>query len=435
MCPGREHSPVSREQAHHELRAIIAVRPGLSERALMAAMKGRRTPVTIDQLRDLLRADAFRFIDGGWRLTDALAAPAPYPRQPHLLSDSHKPPAPLQATALTWTMKALRDLLDAADEDIAHALWLLAAQDEPQHLRWKRAADQLRNGTRAALTQADLGRIRSHLNEMRRAQRPSEQVAEVHIQAVHPPASAATPTVAQTGPRAADLASSATVSHPRTSAESITSEADRREARSTPHRATWQDGDGGCRTYQCAPPATHGERMLAVNLGSLPCGLVILSPIVPRRDDDREIDAIVLTPGGVVTVEQKDVPRGTGRLRFPLNASPECDGRPLPNLDGARRQARLHAQTLASLMREDPRTDLGFISAVLSVEGAAEVEADGHRGGVWLSTTEDVVTVIGQCLTQRPFPVSMSSALEALERLGVAALPPQDVIAQQFTAV
>ena len=281
----------------------------------------------------------------------------------------------MQAVEAKWSLPVLADVLGAEVSDVEHALWVLAANEDsvaengPEG-HWGRIGLALREDANAssALNQTDLIALREQLSSMKIAP-PENKHSSAEPHAV---------------PGAVGMGHSARqVTNPTGDADAFVIE--------------WEGVEGTALVYRCAPSATYGEANLARALGSLEDALVILNPSVVQGRSEREVDAIILTPRGVVTIEQKDVGE-TGVLSIPLNGTPTLDGRPLKGLADARQQARKHAQVLASAAKREPAIDIGFIHSILSIEGSIEL-ASSPRGNVVVTRTADIIAAIDSALT------------------------------------
>ena len=429
--PPRDQT-LTRERALSELVHIVSVRPHLGMRALMAAMKGRRAQVTAEQLTDLLASGRFRASGAGWVLVqvpDQLGEqPAPRPNvtarglaEVTALPTSASTWLQPQPAAISWDPAELADVLDATPEELGHAVWVLA-QNEDTAPRWLKNLQGLHRRQPLRLTSEDLKEVRGQLNAMVRERQAagtsslanaSESGDPIDSKVVNAPSSP------QPVPAAGRIQGTQPISHGSAAAKV--------------HAPRWEDGAGGCKIYRCAPAATFGEERLAQELARLPHGLAIMSPVLALRGEDREVDAIVVTPHGVVVIEQKDVHRGSEILKIGPNSAPEVDGQVIDSLSGAWRQARLHAQKLATLLKNEttPAVEPGFINAVLSFEGVGEVDA--RHSQVWPTTTRSVRETVDACLSQRTLALSAPEVARMLAVLGTRDLAVAELAAAGFS--
>ena len=430
--PARDQQ-LTRERALAELVHIVSVRPELGLRALMAAMKGRRAQVTAEQLTDLLSSGRFRAAGAGWVLAQADRREGEPPAvgaattgrnqaaDRHLGPGTEGPWGQPQHTAIPWDSAELADVLDATVEELSHAVWVLA-QNEDTAPRWSANLELMHRRRPLTLTSDDLKEVRGQLKAMVRDQQTSEPDP---AQILQNPSHDIRAQVADAPP-------------PSTPPSSRTPGGDRqpvaapRTVNLSVHAPRWEEGAGGCRIYRCAPAVTFGERHLAEELAKMPHGLAILSPILELRGTTHEVDAVVITRNGVVTLEQKDVPQGSAVLRIGPNSAPELDGQVIESLSHAWRQTRLHAQKLATLLKDEttPAIDPGFINAVLSVEGVAQVR--GETNHVRLTPTGRVTETVAACLAQRPFRLPAPAAARILVRLGARELSVAELVEAGF---
>jgi hypothetical protein len=149
----------------------------------------------------------------------------------------------------------------------------------------------------------------------------------------------------------------------------------------------WTETDTGAWVCQVGQALTRGEERLA----SLPWpdGWLIATGFeITDRTRTREVDALVIAPGGVAVVEQKDTV-ASGRLQFWANGPAEVDGVEVPALTGALRQARLPAQMLSTTFREQG-IRAGYVTALLAVHGRVTLRSE-QIGGVHVANTADLV--------------------------------------------
>lgn len=195
---------------------------------------------------------------------------------------------------------------------------------------------------------------------------------------------------------------------------------------------SWTEADAGFFTCVVGRAVTRGEDDL-LRLRWPDGWLVATGLEVTDSNRSREIDALVVTPRGVVVVEQKDT-AARGLLSFPPNDVPLLDDQEFPRFDGAVRQTRLAAQVVASIL-EDARINAGFISAVLAIRGSVMI-ADRAVGSTWITRTSQLVEAITQLTAERGQDLLTAGSVQgllvqlglpvrglpALDELGFAAL-------------
>lgn len=188
-----------------------------------------------------------------------------------------------------------------------------------------------------------------------------------------------------------------------------------------PHPAlgVWHSLTGKSQSLHVAPPTTMGEVALSAELQKLGSGLVVLNATIAVGTQEREVDAIVILPIGVFTVEQKDT-RLTGTLELPTNGPPTIDDHPMAGGDH-RSQARKQSQLLASLAAEEPRINIGFVTPVLAYFGNVVIATE-QSGTVLARTTETLADQFATYARVRKRHISRPVVIDLLERLQVPPL-------------
>lgn len=190
-------------------------------------------------------------------------------------------------------------------------------------------------------------------------------------------------------------------------------------ARPTPARPPrWRQSDSGAYLCHVGAALTRGEERLAQL--PWPDGWLVATGFeVADHTRTREVDALVIAPGGVVVIEQKDTV-ARGQLELHVNGPATVDGREIASLTGALRQARLPAQMVSTALRtRDIRA--GYVSAVLSIHGRATVRAE-QIGGVHVCATARLVRTAASLVELRD-PEEGLSAGAALGVLSAVGLP------------
>lgn len=182
---------------------------------------------------------------------------------------------------------------------------------------------------------------------------------------------------------------------------------------------------------QVTTARTAGERELSAALCRMGNALIVTGYVI-SGDSRREVetDALVVTPHGVFTIEQKDT-RGTGVLDVPVNGPPTLNGVALTKTANARAQARRQAQALASQMREAPALQLGFVVPVLCVSGGVTMATE-ESGEVLLATPRTIAQRLRAASNRTPLPAPEVAG--ALRRLRLPPLPLKDLTSIGFSA-
>jgi hypothetical protein len=180
----------------------------------------------------------------------------------------------------------------------------------------------------------------------------------------------------------------------------------------------WRETDSGAWVCQVGNALTRGEERLTRL--PWPDGWLIASGFeLADSTRTREVDALVVAPGGVLAVEQKDT-AARGRLELRANGPALVDGVEVPTLTGALRQARLPAQMLSTALREHG-VRAGYVSAALSIHGRVTLQTE-QIGGVHVVPTGQLVRVASDLLRPRD-PEEVLTAGTVLGLLQAAGLP------------
>ncbi|MRK01380.1 hypothetical protein GEV27_07565 [Aeromicrobium sp. S22] len=196
-----------------------------------------------------------------------------------------------------------------------------------------------------------------------------------------------------------------------------------------PPLGVWQSRSGGSQHLHVAPPTTNGEVVLAQELEKIGHGLVVLNATIAVGSQEREVDALVILPVGIFTVEQKDTAL-VGTLEVPTNGPPTVDGRVMDGGDH-RGQARKESQLLATLAAADPAIDIGFVSPMLSYYGDVEIATE-QSGTVIVRRTGALADLFGDYSRSRRQTIRRPTVIDLLERLEAPGLPWDDIGAAGF---
>ncbi|WP_300683600.1 nuclease-related domain-containing protein [Nocardioides sp.] len=180
----------------------------------------------------------------------------------------------------------------------------------------------------------------------------------------------------------------------------------------------WRESDSGAWTCAVGRAVTRGEERLAAL--PWPDGwLLAFGFEIADHTRTREVDALVIAPGGVLVIEQKDT-AARGRLELTANGPALVDGVEVPRLSGALRQARLPAQMLSTALREHGVRG-GYVSAMLSIHGRVTLRAE-QIGGVHVVPTAQLVRAAASLLKVRD-PEETLTAGTVLGVLNAVGLP------------
>jgi len=171
------------------------------------------------------------------------------------------------------------------------------------------------------------------------------------------------------------------------------------------------------------------DRALAKSMDKLP-GVALQGVSVARGRTVREIDAVVLTPDGLVVIEAKGTAM-RGQLASSLNSDWTIDGAAADFYGGPNplAQTRKAAQVLRQSL-ESVGVASGFITAVVAVSGP--VRTSPHLlGDTWVSHVDDVAGVL---LRMRRSIMSISTARRVLACLGIEDISDADLEQEGFTA-
>jgi hypothetical protein len=131
----------------------------------------------------------------------------------------------------------------------------------------------------------------------------------------------------------------------------------------------------------CAHRLGEAEHEVANVLARVPGGLALMGVVLPGRGG-REIDALVVRPDRVVTIEAKGTGL-SGPVTIPANGPWLIGGQEADFAGGPNplNQTRVQAQRLRGLCNE-AGVRVGFIPAIAVVVGAVELEPHDVAGGV-----------------------------------------------------
>ncbi|WP_127480197.1 nuclease-related domain-containing protein [Nocardioides pantholopis] len=457
--PPADRPPVTRTAAQQAARDILRIRP-LGERALRAALKAQRVDLSLEQVADVLSDDQFVLGgDGRWRLAERTIPAADF-----LAWRSEEPIARLTYPELTAAL--------AVSELEIRELLPVLARLRPD-VDWLALDRRLRTGAAVAVRNSSVEAIRESLaslpvsrakqtgnqqpvtgqaprpiatelttfDEQRRTEDAAAQAArsklEAQLRAAEDERNAAQLARQRAECTVRDLVRErqteiverarrireADEAKQRATAEIVQNRRAKRmtsSALTRPIRKTllgWEQTDVGW-VYEVGAPTTEGERELKRQLRNLP-GIVVLNCYIWDGAKEREVDAVVIHPRGIVTIEQKDVGRtSTGLLTVPVNGPVTVGGHEVGH-DRARQQARLSAQMLASVSHHEPKLEVGFITAFLAFHGDLELEPQLQRGNVRICMTKTVAGTLENYFSARESTVTLTVAQGVLRRLEV----------------
>lgn len=457
--PAAGRPQVTRDDAQRAARLILEARP-LSERALRAALKAQRIALSVEQVADLLGDDQFVLGgDGRWRLAERRTASDGAMNWPAAESVAHLTYREL-AARVNVTERELRELLPILERVRPDVDWLaldrrlrtdvaVAIRDTTveavraalatrsalrrTHVREQQplthqtpapsSAESSSANERGGGEDAAAQSLRARLEAQVRAAERDREAAEVaRRQAESAMQDLVRERQAEIVERARRVRQ-ADEAKQRAIADEVQSrhKAGRRSrASARPVRRTllgWEQSNCGW-MYAVGAPTTEGERELQRQLRDL-TGIVVLNCQLWDGAKEREVDAIVIHPRGIVTIEQKDIGRpNAGLLEVPLNGPVTVAGQEVGH-DRARQQARLGAQMLASVAKHEPKLDVGFITAFMAFNGDLELEPQLQQGNVRVCLTGAITGTLEDYFSSRESTVTLSVAQGVLRRLEV----------------
>lgn len=172
---------------------------------------------------------------------------------------------------------------------------------------------------------------------------------------------------------------------------------------------------------------TYAERRVRDACQHLP-GVLVLGAMVGTGSRLREIDAVLLSPTGLFTVEAKGT-RQAGVVATHVNQPWTVDGQPAAFAGGANplRQARQGAQMLRAAL-DAADVDSPFIPAIVAVSGDDVDLPPTALGDTWATSVPNLAATL---LRQRSTTISSSSAAAILDAIGVD-VPGEVLHAQGF---
>lgn len=198
----------------------------------------------------------------------------------------------------------------------------------------------------------------------------------------------------------------------------------RRAAVARPRASRSRQELAGLRVQSFKPPASAGERALEEVLRGLPTGLALVGVDIATYDKTTDVDAIVVLPSLIATVEVKDTARA-GTIAAFLNGPWEVDGQPFQGHGvGPTNQAIQQARILGSARQERPElAKLQRIPATIGVHGPAhfetrplyEISADCFSFNV-----EDAVEALDACARRSPARVTVGQVQAMFSWMGVS---------------
>ncbi|MBC9225942.1 hypothetical protein GL325_06395 [Aeromicrobium sp. 636] len=409
----------------------------MTELQLKALLRGKKLPCSDEQITAILESRGF-FRDGAGRICFRRTEPDHTSR-----SDRHDAAVGLNLTQLCV-------LLGVGPGDVQrHMRGLASSQPE---IRWQRLWQELDLGKLPRISTGTLASLRESIDRERarqfkdEAKTRNQRIVETSGPTKRRPVTkdkgksqtASTPS-GQADPSAKVEANRRVLDvylekrRTRIAARSSESLAPDRTAPAADHASpaiqrqsssafSWVRTANGCLWLRIAPAETEGERRLESSLQSLKKGLVILNATVRVGRQEREVDAIIVHPHAVITVEQKDT-RHRGEIVVPLNGPATVGGNAVD--ESFRTQARKAAQLLASLLQKtEPRIALGFVTPVLCFHGRDIHVRDDEPTEVRIATTETVAVLARDIGEDQP-PLKAPEVERLLAVLGLPSLNEQ----------
>ena len=149
----------------------------------------------------------------------------------------------------------------------------------------------------------------------------------------------------------------------------------RRAAAARPRAARPLHELSALRVQAFKPPGTPGEKALEAALRRMPAGIALVGVDIAGYDRTTDVDAIVVMPNLLATVEVKDTTR-VGTISAFVNGPWEVDGQPFQGHGvGPTNQAMQQARVLGSARKERPElASLQRVPATIGVHGRAYFE-------------------------------------------------------------
>lgn len=376
---------------------ILRLRAPLSLQVLRAALKGKRVLLTEDELLAVLTSGGFvEGPPGQWSLAPVpapvpAAAPAPAPAPARFNQASLAARAGVEGDVLLKVLEAL-------------------VTDHPE-VNWGALRDRLESGADVAVSDRTLGLLEEGVRRFEVARlRAEKQQAEERAREAERRRELQQLAESEVAMLRAELDDERRRAHDAAlERDRLRREAEKLVALKEQETAAWVATAAGGWMLDLGAPETFGEEKLRQALGQLESVLVVLNVPVSGR----EIEAVVVHPGGIAVVEQYDIPSTAGVVSVPAAGAAEIEGRPLEVSD-----PRGEVLAAVRVLQKAVSLDLAYLP-VVAFQGPADAEGED----VLVCLTAEVDLAVDDLLHSQPSRVSADDAVALLTKLGVPDLP------------
>ncbi|MBC7276375.1 hypothetical protein [Nocardioides sp.] len=378
---------------------ILRLRAPLSLQVLRAALKGKRVLLTEEELLSILGSGGFvEGPPGQWSL-----APTP---SPAAASASASAPAPAPAR---FNLASLASRAGVGSDVLVKVLETLVT-DHPE-VNWGALRDRLELGADVAVSERTLGLLEEGVRRFEVARlRAEKQRAEERAREAERRRELQQMAESEVAMLRAELDDERRRAHDAAlERDRLRQEAEKLVALKEQETAAWVATAAGGWLLDLGAPETFGEEKLRQALGQLESALVVLNVPVAGR----EIEAVVVHPGGIAVVEQYDIPSTAGVVSVPAAGAAEIDGRALEVSD-----PRGEVLGAVRVLQKAVSLDLVYLP-VVAFQGPADAEGED----VLVCLTAEVDLAVDDLLHSQASRVSADDAIALLAKLGVPDLP------------
>ncbi|MEU0312319.1 hypothetical protein [Nocardioides sp. NPDC006273] len=374
---------------------ILRLRAPLSLQVLRAALKGKRVLLTEEELLTILGSGGFvEGPPGQWSL-----APTPSPA-----AASAPAPAPARFNLASLASRA------GVGSDVLLKVLETLVTDHPE-VNWGALRDRLESGADVAVSERTLGLLEEGVRRFEVARlRAEKQRAEERAREAERRRELQQIAESEVAMLRAELDDERRRAHDAAlERDRLRQEAEKLVALKEQETAAWVATAAGGWLLDLGAPETFGEEKLRQALGQLESALVVLNVPVAGR----EIEAVVVHPGGIAVVEQYDIPSTAGVVSVPAAGAAEIDGRALEVSD-----PRGEVLGAVRVLQKAVSLDLVYLP-VVAFQGPADAEGED----VLVCLTAEVDLAVDDLLHSQTSRVSADDAIALLAKLGVPDLP------------
>lgn len=368
---------------------ILRLRAPLSLQVLRAALKGKRVLLTEEELLAVLKSGGF--VEGP-------------PGQWSLAPVSSAAPAPARFNQASLASRV------GVEGDVLLKVLDALVTDHPE-VNWGALRDRLESGADVAVSDRTLGLLEEGVRRFEVARlRAEKQRAEERAREAERRRELQQLAESEVAMLRAELDDERRRAHDAAlERDRLRQEAEKLMALKEQETAAWVATAAGGWMLDLGAPETFGEEKLRQALGQLESALVVLNVSIGSR----ELEAVVVHPGGVAVIEQHDIPATAGMVEVPAAGAASVDGRPLEVAD-----PRADVLAAVRLLQKTASLDLSYLP-VLAFQGPAEAEGED----VLVCLTAEVDLAVDDMLHSQASRVSAEDAVALLAKLGVPELP------------